>query len=170
MPVTLKKKFATTMVIFSGTRQPIRRVAEALGMDPDKALQIWRAKGRPRRIEGPKFFEPSKRTQPVPVTLLGMGEFPSMSEAARALGKGVSAVQVLIKNHGTVIPEEAALAASMKHQGKKETTVKISKEELQSRKDSYAGKTKHKKKRDMPTDEWFALSDVPRDNRLRLIR
>ena len=168
MPVTLKKKFATTMVIFSGTRQPIRRVAEALGMDPDKALQIWRAKGRPRRIEGPGFFEPSKRTQPVPVTIVGMGEFPSMSEAARALGKGVSAVQVLIKNHGTVIPEEAANAVVLR--SKKAVTATVSKEELQSRKDSYASKSKHKKKRDMPTDEWFAMSDVPRDNRLRLIR
>ena len=169
MPVTLKKKFATTIVLFSGTRQPIRRVAEALGMDPDKALQIWRAKGRPRRIEGPEFFEPSKRTQPVPVTIVSMGEFPSMSEAARALGKGVSAVQVLIKNHGTVIPEEAANAV-LACQGRKSTTAKVSEQELQSRKDSYASKSKHKKKRDMPTDEWFAMSDVPRDNRLRLIR
>lgn len=168
MPVTLKKKFATTMVIFSGTRQPIRRVAEALGKDPDKALQIWRAKGRPRRIEGPEFFEPSKRTQPVPVTIVGMGEFPSMSEAARALGKGVSTVQVLIKNHGTVIPEEAVNAVALR--SKKAVTATVSKEELQSRKDSYASKSKHKKKRDMPTDEWFAMSDVPRDNRLRLIR
>ena len=169
MPVTLKKKFATTVVIFSGTRQPIRRVAEALGKDPDKALQIWRAKGRPRRIEGPEFFEPSKRTQPVPVTIVGMGEFPSMSEAARALGKGVSAVQVLIKTHGTVIPEEAANAV-MAYRGKKSTVAAVSEQELQSRKDSYASKSKHKKKRDMPTDEWFAMSDVPRDNRLRLIR
>ena len=166
MPVTLKKKFATTMVIFSGTRQPIRRVAEALGKDPDKALQFWRAKGRPRRIEGPEFFEPSKRTQPVPVTIIGMGEFPSMSEAARALGKGVSAVQVLIKNHGTVIPEEAANAVVLR--SKKAVTATVSKEELQSRKDDY--QAKHKKKRDMPTDEWFAMSDAPRDNRLRLIR
>jgi len=88
-------------VIFEGTPMSLMDVAKLLESPYSKVYYLWNNRNRPLVIKNRNILLP--KDPPIPIEIVGLGKFPSVSAAAKAMNVRKSSMQSKVKRYGTVL-------------------------------------------------------------------
>jgi hypothetical protein len=141
---------------FEGYVMPLTQVAAIMDEPYQRLYDRWRHRGKPKVIRHRKQLEARySRTRndgcPKPVTIEGVGHFPSQRIAAQVVGISPSRMSQHVKKFGSVLTEEQARTGAG-------VRIYVRKEKEQP-----------KPKKQRGSSEWNSFSNKDRSDRLALI-